>query len=200
MISTYSSTAAGAADTFQRPQGQVLQGQYVAAWRSEKGKLKGLVLASGALEYPIKLPKYLRPMLVRELLPGALIQVWAYPDGDLWRGINILPLPESAAMVVAPQGRFPAPAGDENQVAPVRIQVCGKGKCCRQGSQVIWQQLRAEADSNPNLHHVSVELTGCMKACKQGPNLRIAPGGRTLHGVSPTTALAMLAQQQAGEG
>ena len=50
-----------------QPQGQVLRGRYAAPLRSAKGKIKGLILHAAEGELAIKLPKYLRPMLVREL-------------------------------------------------------------------------------------------------------------------------------------
>lgn len=176
-----------------RPQGLVLKGQYTGAWRSEKGKLKGLLLNTGDREYVIKLPKYLRPMLVRELMPNALIQVWVYPDGQIWRGINILPLSEPECLALqSVLASTPAPVSPP---APsVSIQVCSKGKCCKQGSQRIWQRLQAEVAANPQLQHVSVELTGCLKACKQGPNLRVLPGGQVLNQASTATALAVLSE------
>lgn len=42
------------------PTGQVLKGQYASAYRSDKGKIKGLMLQAGAEQHTVKLPKYLR--------------------------------------------------------------------------------------------------------------------------------------------
>jgi hypothetical protein len=84
-----------------RPRGQVLKGQYVSALQSDKGKLKGLVLKIGDQEHAVKLPKYLRPILTKELEPEALVQVWAYPEKQVWRAISIMPL--------AKDGTIPAP-------------------------------------------------------------------------------------------
>lgn len=76
------------------PQGQVLRGQYQAPLRSEKGKIKGIILQTPEGSFDLKLPKYLRPMLVRELMPGSWVQVWAFPEDDRWRAINLIPWPE----------------------------------------------------------------------------------------------------------
>lgn len=179
------------------PQGRVLTGQYAGAFRSEKGKLKGLLLRSDEGEYAIKLPKYLRPILVRELVPNAFIQVWAYPEDGMWRGINVLPLPEAEQQVL--QQRYEVaqvndPVKTSSQKATVCIQVCRKGKCFKQGSQAIWRALQAEVERDPNLQHVSIEATGCMKACKQGPNLRVLPAGKLLNRANQSVALEVLSK------
>lgn len=174
-------------------QGRVLKGQYTGALRSDKGKLKGLLLNTGGQEQAVKLPKYLRPMLVREIMPNAYIQVWAYPDGDSWRGINILPLSDDEQLSIR-SALPPAPQITAPKDQTVCIQVCGKGKCCKQGSRQLGQLLQAEVAANPALEHVSIEFTGCMKACKQGPNMRILPTGRLLNYANSTTALQALSQ------
>lgn len=185
------------------PQGSVLKGQYTGVYRSSKGKLKGLRLKSGTEEYTIKLPKYLRPMLVRELEPETFIQVWAYPDEGIWRGINILPLPEAEISKlqqltsIAPSQQQPQSSkGTEPKGTEICIQICRKGTCFKKGSKAILQILQAEVESNPNLQHISIEATGCMKSCKKGPNLRIMPSGKELNHVNQNTALAVLSKYQ----
>lgn len=179
-----------------RPQGRVLKGKYVGAFRSSKGKLKGLRLESGGQEYTIKLPKYLRPILVRELVPQTFVQVWAYPDEDIWRGINVLPLSEAEARSLHVEASTPqaTPVPQETRSKTVRIQVCSKGKCFKQGGRAIWQTLKAEAEANPHLQNIVVESTGCMKACKAGPNMRILPRGTVLSNLTTAKALAILSE------
>ncbi|MBE9109701.1 (2Fe-2S) ferredoxin domain-containing protein [Nodosilinea sp. LEGE 07298] len=176
------------------PAGQVLKGQYAGAYRSDKGKIKGLLLQAGTAEYTIKLPKYLRPMLVRELSPGEFVQVWAYAEGDRWRAINVLPLPECEAETLRQQWEAfsPSPSSvTEAQPKQKRLcmEVCTKGKCYKQGGRQLHSALQDAVDSDPDLSHVSIKATGCMKACKQGPNLRL-PNGRMLHSPTPTEALS----------
>ncbi|MGG6240206.1 (2Fe-2S) ferredoxin domain-containing protein [Nodosilinea sp. AN01ver1] len=175
------------------PTGQVLKGQYAGAYRSDKGKIKGLLLRAGETEYTIKLPKYLRPMLVRELAPGEFVQVWAYAEADRWRAINVLPLPECEAETLRQQWGDLTPVAESPQPKQKRlcIEVCSKGKCFKQGGRQIYNELQEAVDGNPELSHVSVKAVGCMKACKHGPNLRL-PSGQMLHRASPAEALARL--------
>lgn len=190
-------------------QGQVLKGCYVEPYRSTKGKLKGLQLQIGEINYTVKLPKYLRPMLVRELAPNTFIQVWAYADDDIWRAVNVLPLSEEETaalkqhwqkyppepMVVSTAGTGSTVQGESGKKPQVKkqcIQVCRKGKCYKQGSKHIWSVLQSEVENNPDLQHISIEATGCMKACKKGPNLKVQPKGRLLTGMTPEQALDVL--------
>ncbi|MBW4460870.1 MAG: NAD(P)H-dependent oxidoreductase subunit E [Nodosilinea sp. WJT8-NPBG4] len=175
------------------PTGQVLKGQYSGAYRSDKGKIKGLLLQAGEAKFTVKLPKYLRPMLVRELAPGDFVQVWAYPEDDRWRAINVLPLPKCEAEMLRQQWGDLAPVPKLAQTSQKRmcIEVCTKGKCYKQGARQVHSALQEAVDRDPALSHVAIKETGCMKACKQGPNLRL-PNGRMLHRVSPAEALAQL--------
>ena len=184
-----------------RVQGRVLKGQYTGVFRSSKGKLKGLLLRSSTGEHAVKLPKYLRPILVRELVPETFIQVWAYPDKDIWRAINVLPLPDAeipslqqelAELPQQQQTNIPGKANIPRK-AKVLVQVCSKGKCFKQGGRHILQVLQTAVETNPELQHVSVEGTGCMKACKKGPNLRL-PSGKIVSNLNPTNALAVLSE------
>jgi (2Fe-2S) ferredoxin len=182
----------------QRPTGQVLKGQYRGVYRSEKGKIKGLILRIDTQEIAVKLPKYLRPLLVRELLPETFVQVWAYQDDGVWRGINLMPLtPQEVAKLVATWEISP-PETQPNSLASNRVclQVCRKGKCYKSGGLEILQQLQATVQANPDWQHIQVESVGCMNACKQGPNVRLTHTGQILHRVTPGTAKAILGQLQ----
>ncbi|MEB3289160.1 MAG: (2Fe-2S) ferredoxin domain-containing protein [Leptolyngbya sp.] len=221
------------------PQGHLLRGRYAEPLRSAKGKIKGLILRTAAGEVAVKLPKYLRPMLRRELQPGAWVQVWACRRNHRWRGFNLVPWPDaevpqalkddliqSATVVgkatVAGKNVDDLPAwagvqdGPANQglqvltkhaseppsstksaaTKPACIQVCRKGKCFRQGGQHILQALQSEVERNPDLQHITVEGTGCMGACKQGPNLRMMPQKKLHSRVTPDRAVALLAHAQ----
>ncbi|NJM85128.1 MAG: (2Fe-2S) ferredoxin domain-containing protein [Leptolyngbyaceae cyanobacterium SL_1_1] len=179
-------------------QNHVLKGQFISVFRSYKGKLKGFVLRSGGQEYTIELPKYLQPMLVRELAPGDFVQIWACSEAGSWRAINILPL---AAAEVLKLQRVDQTTPVQQCFGPFKnmnvcIQVCSKGKCYRQGSSDIWRSLQAQIEANPDFQHISVESTGCMKACQQGPNLRVLPSGRIFNHVNQSTAKSLLFEQQ----
>jgi len=193
----------------QRPQGVVLKGQFAEILRSPKGKVKGVHLQTETETYAVKLPKYLRPVLVRELTPGDFVQVWAYLEDEQWRGINILPLsePEQIALpecwqsrqsapeevAAAPTTTAPAsPVAAASAPKPLCVQVCRKGKCFKQGGRQIMQSLETAIAADPKLQHVSVEGVGCLKACKKGPNLRLSHSKKVVSGVTPDNAIAVV--------
>ncbi|WP_190481851.1 (2Fe-2S) ferredoxin domain-containing protein [Pseudanabaena sp. FACHB-2040] len=173
------------------PQGHILKGRYSDVLRSEKGKVKGIRLQTSDQEYAVKLPKYLRPMLVRELELGAFIQVWAYPDGVAWDAVNILPLPPSEVDALG-LGALPTQAS-QMRSSRTCVQVCRKGSCCKRGSGELWRALQQEVETNPEFQEVDLEATGCLKACKQGPNLRLPSTGEVISWASPKDAPAVLA-------
>lgn len=191
----------------RRPRGEVLKGQFVEVLRSEKGKLKGIVLRTADNTYDIKLPKYLRPVLVRELAPHAFVQVWAYPDENRWRGINIMPLEECEAIAlreifhhdetsVTSSPPIEKSSDKTEPTSKMCVQVCRKGKCFKQGGRRILETLQAEVAENADLQHISVEGVGCMKACKKGPNLKLSNSKKVISGVTPETALSLITQKQ----
>ncbi|NEQ43712.1 MAG: (2Fe-2S) ferredoxin domain-containing protein [Leptolyngbya sp. SIOISBB] len=191
----------------RRPPGVVLKGQFTEVLRSAKGKLKGIYLRSDTETYAVKLPKYLRPMLVRELVPGTFVQVWAYFDEEKWRGLNLLPLPEDEAIALQETWQLstPSPTAAVSAVAallptdsvsqspkPLCVKVCRKGSCFKQGGRKIMQSLAAEIAADPTLQHVSVEGVGCLKACKRGPNLKLSNSKKVITGVTPNKALDLV--------
>lgn len=175
------------------PRGRILKGQYVGPVRSTKGKMKGLRLWTGSQEYPIKLPKYLRPILVRELTPEMFIQVWVYADEKGLQAINVMPLPGAEMNALLADWSSPPQSDREPSLPEVCIQVCNKGKCRKRGGQNLYQLLRAEVTSNPKLQHVAIEAVGCLKACKKGPNLRLSNSKTVINHITPELALKVLA-------
>ena len=193
--------------TLERPikaAGTRLQGKYLQPWRSPKGKLKGLLLQTPVETVVVKLPKYLRPMLVRELVPETWLQVQAERDGDRWEAINVLPVPAAevptlaAALAAAPAIAAvtnPTETAQAKSTAKLRLQVCQKGKCCKQGSRELTRWLQAETTQNPAWSHVEIEPIGCLKACKQGPNIRVSPGRDLVNYADRTTVQRLLEQR-----
>lgn len=184
---------------------RILKGQFVEILRSSKGKVKGIVLQTPEQAYEIKLPKYLRPILVRELMPQTFVQVWAYREDEKWRGINIMPLAEGEAIALrsalanrsasTPAIGSPSPEGGQKpQGKQMCVQVCRKGKCFKEGGKQIFQTLQAEAETNPDFSQVTVEAVGCMKACKKGPNMRISGSSKVISGVTPANAVSLVAK------
>jgi NADH:ubiquinone oxidoreductase subunit E len=88
--------------------------------------------------------------------------------------------------------QFPIPiyfeAASQLPAAPkseTRILICQRPDCMRRGGQAICQALKS-ALSDLNLEdQVSLRQTGCMKQCKDGPNIIFMPDKTRYSGISP---------------
>lgn len=69
---------------------RILSGVFTGFWPSAKGKLKYIRIHDGAQEYPVKLPKYLRAGLLRELQPGMAVKVAVRWHAGGWQATDIL--------------------------------------------------------------------------------------------------------------
>ncbi|HEY9761004.1 MAG TPA: (2Fe-2S) ferredoxin domain-containing protein [Trichocoleus sp.] len=180
------------------PQFRVLEGQFVRELRSSKGKLKGICLQTVDREYSIKLPKYLRPMLARELEQGGIVRVWVSPKKEDWVALNVIPLTPKGLNSLEPvsetleASRRVHAHSTKTREPEFCVQVCRKGSCCKRGSREIYDQIETAIATNPALENVRLESTGCLKECKKGPAIRISPTKETLTHVTPQTVEAIL--------
>lgn len=88
-----------------------LEGRFVGFAIEEGYKLKALRLTTSAGEYVVKLPKELRPLLYRTLVPGAWIQVTGYQKVNPLKGTcklkaqQVIPIAATAPTETASQTR-----------------------------------------------------------------------------------------------
>ncbi|MCS7226878.1 MAG: (2Fe-2S) ferredoxin domain-containing protein [Gloeomargarita sp. SKYB31] len=163
---------------------QILTGTFVGFWPSAKGKLKYIRITDGAQEYQVKLPKYMRAGLARELQPGMGVKVAVRWHEGGWQATDIL-LFRATEPFVGPTLQMTTPA--------CRVQVCQKGSCRKQGSLALLQELSEKVRERGWDEWVFVEGSGCQNACKHGPNVCI--DGRTLHHAQVSDVLVQLAQR-----
>ncbi len=151
----------------------ILTGTFVGFWPSGKGKLKFIRIQDGAQEHRVKLPKYMRAGLMRELVTGMGVKVAVRWHDHEWQATDILLFP-----VVA--NPLPAPTQSMRTTQPAcRVEVCQKGNCRKQGSMQLWQALGDIIRAQGWQEWVFLEASGCQKACQHGPNVRI--NGQTYH-------------------
>jgi len=164
----------------------LLQGRCLTLEMSSKGRPKYLRLGTEEGEQRIKLPKYVGYTLRREIQPGVGVQIWAQPKEDGFKAVLVVPLDPQAEMSL-PKWTPP--------MAPVyKVEVCRKGSCMKRGSLQVLHALEQAVQEHPEGSKVVVTGTGCLKACKQGPNLRFSPGSKEYHGVRREQAAAIVQQ------
>ncbi|MEM1369285.1 MAG: (2Fe-2S) ferredoxin domain-containing protein, partial [Cyanobacteria bacterium P01_H01_bin.15] len=80
-----------------------------------------------------------------------------------------------------------------SKIPVCKVQVCSKGTCRKRGSQAILSRLKQELKAvNYSNIEVHLETTGCQKACKQGPNIRVKQGRGKARSVNPKRSLAQM--------
>ncbi|NJL00167.1 MAG: (2Fe-2S) ferredoxin domain-containing protein [Spirulinaceae cyanobacterium RM2_2_10] len=169
--------------------GLCLEGQFLGLIRSPKGKVKGFRLATATGDQALEVDKYVGYALHREIELGTTVRVWARDRGDELEVIMVVPLsPKQALESPVPMAEITVAA--EPAVKPCKIQVCRKGSCHKRGSAQVWRAIEATLAEHPDAA-IILEATGCQKACKQGPAIRISPGKEQYAHVSPSAAVAI---------
>lgn len=162
-----------------------LEGRFLGFAAEEGYKLKILRLATSSGEYRVKVPKELRPVLYRTLVPGEWVQVSGYQKVDAFKGTvklkadRVVPIGASSGITrpaltsvgpaVQPITESAHRAGRSKPAAT--ILVCQKSDCCKRGANAVINALQNELNDRGLTDQIAIRGTGCMKQCKAGPNL-----------------------------
>jgi hypothetical protein len=107
-------------------------------------------------------------------------------------------MPKLKALRLLPEDSFAVESENSGVNAPpagfCRLQICSKGSCRKRGAEQIQNQLETWVKEQDLGDRISVEATGCLKVCKQGPNLRLLPHGQKFRGVTPELMAALSEQ------
>ena len=66
-----------------------------------------------------------------------------------------------------------------------KVLVCQNSTCWKKGGKAICELLKAQLQSQGMTDRVEIKTTGCLKQCKQAPNLVILPRGNRYSKVHP---------------
>ncbi|NJM97193.1 MAG: (2Fe-2S) ferredoxin domain-containing protein [Phormidesmis sp. RL_2_1] len=146
-----------------------VQGKYLQAIESAKGKLKGMQLETAQGQQIVHLPKPLRAIAQQELVLGEDIRIWTAPKKQRLWAIAFIPL--------SPKASIP------NMLAPITVQLCQKKNCCKRGGDALWQAFEAAAGQHK---HLKITSVGCLGGCKHGPNIRLLPTNVKYYHVQPS--------------
>ena len=155
-------------------------------------KIKYLRLTASDQEYWIKLPKELRHHLNPAIIPGCCLEIRGTSKLCLKTGkiklkadlVQLLPqeTPSQGEMVCQISAK-PAQAS---------ILICQKSSCWKRGGKAICQALADGLRDRGLTDRVQIKRTGCLKQCKQGPNLVILPDRARYSQVKPQQIPALL--------
>ena len=134
-----------------------------------KGRVKYLYLSTPEAEYAISVAKQ-QKIMAMQLQPGCSLKVSGMRKNKLHKGeieykayrIELLEL--ATAIDVA-----------KRQAKKAQILVCQGKSCCQHGAKTVCESLRSELHKAGLTDTVEIKTTGCIKQCKQAPNL-VVPG------------------------
>ena len=74
-----------------------------------------------------------------------------------------------------------------------KVLVC-QGSSCRKNGGQICQLLQTQLQAKDMARRVEIKTTGCLKQCKQAPNLIVMPGGTRYSRVQPQQVFKLVAK------
>ena len=121
----------------------------------------------------IKIPKPLRS----ELDPKLTLKSWVTITGTLKRAkkTGILKLKAETVELVSDAGCAQLKPKKKGKGKVATILVCQKSSCRKRGADHLCERLEATVEQAGLLKQVKIQKTGCLKQCKQGPNMVFLP-------------------------
>ena len=165
-------------------------------------KIKYLRLAVAGREYWVKVPKSLRAELDPAIGPGSQLAVrgWASrctKTGKLKlraESVELIGTAEGTIVVPSPRPRGKAASGKS-----AKILVCTKSSCRKRGAEAICMALQENLKARGLAERVSIKPTGCLKACKHGPNAVVMPAKARYGSLKAAQVPALIDKHFAGD-
>lgn len=156
----------------------ILEGRFLGFEIEDGFKIKRLNLATAEGEYCIKLAKEAKASVRGVLTPGD----WLIITGEKRINLETDEVRYKAYLIrqTSPAQGFapclPVPATPAKAKPQATILVCQKSDCMKRGGKAVCQALQAELRDRGLQDQVTIKMTGCMKQCKEAPNLVVMPG------------------------
>lgn len=196
-----------------------LAGQFLGFAAEEGYKLKLIRISTPTGEYRVKVPKELRSLLYRTLVPGTQVQVAGYQKFDPAKGTlklkaeRVVPVslssrasdpsasgsvPFAPVSTIQPVASVPAVSDNRpTRIKAATILVCQKSDCCKRGGNAVTRALQTELNNRGLAEQVAIRGTGCMKQCKAGPNV-VMPDKTRYSRIRPEEVSALIDQHFPG--
>jgi (2Fe-2S) ferredoxin len=136
-------------------------------------------------EYWIKPEKAIRETLNTAIAPGTLLEITGrseWKSGKLKLEADSITILGSAGTVVADE---PVVVATPAKPRKACVLVCQKSSCWKRGGQEVCQAIEQTIDHQGLTEQVQVKLTGCLKQCKNGPNVVVMPDKARYSNVRP---------------
>ena len=141
------------------------------------GRVKYLQLSTQTEEYCLKVAKENKYILNKHLQIGCKLKITGMQKNKLHKGeieytaytIELIPKP------VARNSNHDLQATSESRGTKVKVLFCQKSTCWQQGGKAACELLKAELENRGIREQVEIKTTGCLKQCKQAPNMVVLP-------------------------
>jgi NADH:ubiquinone oxidoreductase subunit E len=159
-----------------------------------KASIKYLYLSTSEEEYTIKVAKEQKRLLSKYLKPGCWLKVTGMRKYDLhqekieYKAYRIELLPAQAC------DKTTSNAVVETAQPKVKVLICQGSSCYKNGGKALWELLRTDLQGTRIKDKVETRITGCLKQCKQAPNLVVMPGKNIYGRVQPKQLSKLVAQ------
>ena len=167
----------------------IMEGEFLGFIPKPGGKLKYIQVQVGERVIPIKLAKELRKTIGSSLVEGdrlsiSLEQSGAGPIGKLKLksdhiekiSTDTTKTTSSTSVSTSISSSVSTATSKQNKTKKGKVLVCRKSSCAKRGGKQLYRALTETINQLGLQQQVSIELTGCLKQCKQAPSMILMPG------------------------
>jgi (2Fe-2S) ferredoxin len=161
---------------------------------TQKGKIKYIKLSTEQGKYWLKIPKKLRKNIA-SLSPGCQLEVAGKSKQHPKTGkikykaqtvIVILPKSdEETTPTIKTKTVSLLPIFNTTVKSKAQVLICQKSNCWKNGGQEVCQQLENILSDRELTKQVGIKKTGCLKKCKEAPNIVMMPDKARYSKVKP---------------
>jgi (2Fe-2S) ferredoxin len=134
------------------------------------GRVKYLQLSTEEGEYWLKVAKENNYILSQHLQLGCSLRVTGMQKNKLHKG-EVEYTAYKIELIAKPTARNLNTAS----ITKAKVLFCQKSTCWQQGGKAACELLKAELETRGMKDLVEIKTTGCLKQCKQAPNMVILP-------------------------
>ena len=148
---------------------------------NSKGCVKYLYLSTPEADYSMVVVKEQKNVLNKYLKPGCHLKVTGMRKYKLhqekieYKVYRIELLPQQAITNTI----------STNAKPKAKVLICQSSTCWQKGGKAAYETLQTELQAKGITNEVEIITTGCLKQCKQAPNLVIMPGKNRYSRVQP---------------
>ncbi|MBC7881707.1 MAG: NAD(P)H-dependent oxidoreductase subunit E [Anaerolineae bacterium] len=150
-------------------------------------------------ELMVKFPKEWSHRIYSSIAVGEKVQVRGKlkedDEGTLYLKAEVVLHLKDAVRVSVGPSQLPTEEVIPPTLPTARVLVCTKSDCCKRGAKQLVKSLEESVERYGLQDQVTIQTTGCMKRCKEGPNLVIMPQKSRYSNVRPAQAPELLLRE-----